>query len=184
MRFSIFVFAALSACAPSPPREIPPVGSGPADFVENLPPGFNAQQVKADLEAAIVGRFGAAALQRAQSAEAFVLSRHYQGLPPPPPPGAAPPLPIAAMLMLERNVWYRAESGGTFRPLTGAQQKHWLAILADPGPWAESTYANPTCTDSGATYLIVSLPNRPFLLHAANCGTPKSERLGLAAINL
>ena len=184
MRLSIFVFAALSACASLPPREIPPVGSGPTDFVENLPPSFNAQQVKADLEAVIVGRFGSAALQRAQSAEAFVLSRHYQGLPPPTAPGAAPALPIAAMLMLERNVWYRAESGGSFRPLTSAQQQKWLAILADIGPWAEPTYANPTCTDSGATYLIVSLPNRPFLLRAANCGTPKSERLGLAAINL
>jgi hypothetical protein len=50
--------------------------------------------------------------------------------------------------------------------------------------WSEPTFANPTCTDAGATYLIVSLPNRPFLLRTANCATPKSERLGLAAINL
>jgi hypothetical protein len=42
----------------------------------------------------------------------------------------------------------------------------------------------PTCIDVGATYVIASLPNRPYLMHAANCATPKSERLGLAAINL
>jgi hypothetical protein len=184
MRLSIFVFAALSACAPFRPGELPPVQSGPTDFVENLPPSFNAQQVKADLEAAVVERFGSAAFQRAQSAEGFVLSRHYQGLPQPTPPGAAPPMPIAAMLILERNIWYRAETGGIFRALTTAQQKQWLAALADTGPWAEPTFANPTCTDAGATYLIVSVPNRPFLLRAANCATPLSERLGLAAINL
>ena len=82
------------------------------------------------------------------------------------------------------GVWYRAETGGSLHPLTSGQQQQWLAVLADTGPWAEPTFANPTCTDAGATYLIVSLPNRPFLLRAANCATPKSERLGLAAINL
>lgn len=180
----LLVSAALSACAPVSPRDLSPVGAGPTDNVENLPAGFNAMEVKSDLEAAIVQRFGAAALKRAQSAEAYVLSRHYQGLPQPTLPGAAPPLPIAAMLILERNVWYRAESGGSFRPLSAGQQQSWLSALADTGPWAEPTFANPTCTDAGATYLIVSLPNRPFLLRAANCATPKSERLGLAAINL
>ena len=75
-------------------------------------------------------------------------------------------------------------TGGSFVPLTADQQQQWLDVLADTGPWAEPTYANPTCTDAGATYMIVSLPNRPFLLKAANCATPKSERLGLAAINL
>jgi hypothetical protein len=184
MRLLIIIFAGLAACAPIATVEPPAVASGPTDHVENLPPGFSAQQVKADLEAAIVERFGSAALQRAHSAEGFALSRHYQGLPQPMPPDAAPPLPIAAMLILERNVWYRAETGGTFRPLTTAQQQQWLAVLADPGPWAEPTFAHPTCTDAGATYLVVSVPNRPFLLRAANCATPKSEQLGLAAINL
>jgi hypothetical protein len=184
MRLSIVLLAALSACAPAPIEVLPPVASGPADYVEDLPPDFSAQKVKADLEAAIVERFGAAALKRALSSEAYVLSRHYQGLPPPPTPGAPPPLPIAAMLILERGVWYRAETGGTFQPLRAAQQQEWLTALADTGPWSEPTYANPTCTDGGATYLIVSLPNRPYLLRAANCATPKSERVGLAAINL
>ena len=184
MRLFILAFAALSACAPAATRELPSVAAGPTDYVENLPAGFSAQKVKADLEAAIVERFGAPALKRALSAEAYVLSRHYQGLPQPPQPGSAPPLPIAALLILERDVWYRAETGGAFRPLTEGQQQQWLAALADTGPWAEPTFANPTCTDAGATYLIVSLPNRPFLLRAANCATPKSERLGLAAINL
>jgi hypothetical protein len=185
MRISILVLAALSACTGAPVGVLPPpVAPGPADYVEDLPPGFSAQKVKSDLEAAIVERFGAAALQRALSSEAYVLSRHYQGMPPPPTPGAGPPLPIAAMLMLERGVWYRAETGGTFRPLNAAQQKEWIGILADTGPWSEPTYANPTCTDAGATYLIAALPDRPFLLRAANCATPKSERFGLAAINL
>jgi len=184
MRLSIVLLAALSACAPASVRELPPVASGPTDYVEDLPAGFSAQKVKADLESAIVERFGAAALQRALSSEAYVLSRHYQGMAPPRPPGAPPPLPIAAMLILERGVWYRAETGGNFQPLIPAQQNAWLAALADTGPWSEPTYANPTCTDAGATYLIVSLPNRPYLLHAANCATPHSERLGLAAINL
>lgn len=184
MRIPVLAIAALFACSPTTVRELPPVQSGPTDHVENLPPGFSAQQVKTDLEAAIVERFGSAAFNRALSAEAYVLSRHYQGLPPPPPPGAAPPPPIAALLLLERGTWYRAETGGSFRPLTSDQQQQWLAVLADTGPWAEPTFAHPTCTDAGATYLIVSLPNRPFLLRAANCATPKSERLGLAAINL
>jgi hypothetical protein len=184
MRLLIVIFAWLAACAPIATGELPPVASGPTDHVETLPPGFSAQQVKTDLEAAIIERFGSVALQRAQSAEGFVLSRHYQGLPQPMPPGALPPVPIAAMLILERNVWYRAEAGGAFRPLTTAQRQQWLEALGDRGAWAEPTFANPTCTDAGATYLIVSVPNRPFLLRAANCGTPKSERLGLAAISL
>lgn len=183
MRFAMLALAALASCAPSAPVELPPVASGPTDHVENLPVGFSAQQVKADLEAAIIERFGAAAFQRAQSSEGFVLSRHYQGLPPPMPAGAAQ-LPIAALLILDQNVWYRAETGGTFRPLTKDQQQQWLTVLGDTGPWAEPTFAHPTCTDAGATYLIVFIPNRPFLLRAANCATPKSERLGLAAINL
>lgn len=165
-------------------RELPPVASGPTDYVESLPAGFSARQVIVDLEAAVAQRFGPAALRRAQSAEGYVMSRHYQGLPPPMPPGSAPPLPIAALLILEQDTWYRAEAGGGFRPLTATQQQGWLAVLADTGPWAEPTYAHPTCTDAGATYLIASLSNRPFLLRAANCATPKSERLGLAAINL
>jgi hypothetical protein len=184
MRLLLVAFATLSACAPTTTHELQSVEAGPTDYVENLPPGFNAHQVKADLEGAIVERFGAAMLKRALSAEAYVLSRHYQGLPQPPRPGGAPPVPIVALLMFERNVWYRAETGGAFRPLTAAQQQQWLAALADTGPWAEPTFANPTCTDAGATDLIISLPNRPFLLRAANCATPKSERLGLAAINL
>jgi hypothetical protein len=184
MRHFVLAVAALSACSPTTPRDLPSVPSGPTDYVEDLPPGFSAQEVKTDLEAAIVERFGAAALKRALSAEAYVLSRHYQGLPPPTPPGEPPPLPIAALLFLEQGVWYRAETGGSFRPLHPVEQQQWLAVLADTGPWAEPTFAHPTCTDAGATYLIVSLPNRPFLLRAANCATPKSERLGLAAINL
>lgn len=184
MRHPLFALLALSACAPITTDELRSAASGPADHVERLPPGFSAQQVKVDLETAIVERFGAAALKRAQSAEAYVLSRHYQGLPRPPDPGEGPPLPIAALLIFERNVWYRAETGGAFRPLTQAQEQQWIASLSDTGPWAEPTFTNPTCTDAGATYLIVSLLNRPFLLRAANCATPKSERLGLAAINL
>ena len=173
----------LSACAPVT-QQLTPVAPGPTDYIENLPAGFSAQKVKADLEAAIVERFGAAALKRAQSSEGYVLSRFYQGLPVPPPPDGTQPLPIAALLILEQNVWYRAETGGAFRPLTAREQNEWFSALADTGPWAEPTYANPTCTDAGATYLIVSIPSRPFLLRAANCATPKSERLGLAAINL
>jgi|SRR5215213_10653175 len=184
MRLPLLAFIALSACTSMGTHELPSVASGPTDYIENLPLGFNAQQVKADIEVAIVERFGAAALKRAQSAQGYVLSRHYQGLPRPPEPGNARPLPIAALLIFEQNVWYRAETGGAFLPLTAAQQQNWLAALTDTGPWAEPTFANPTCTDAGATYLIVSLPNRPFLLRAANCATPKSERLGLAAINL
>ena len=176
--------AALSGCAPTTTHELQPVASGATDHVESLPAGFSAQHVKTDLESAIIERFSSASLKRAYSAEAYVLSRHYQGLPPPPQPGEASRLPIAALLISERGVWYRAETGGTFRPLSLAQQQDWFTALADTGPWSEPTYANPTCTDAGATYLIVSLPNRPFLLRAANCSTPKSERLGLAAINL
>jgi hypothetical protein len=186
-KIAVFPGALLSACtaaAPTAPPGLPPVAAGPTDYVEPLPPGFDAMTAKADLEAGVVARFGAAALGRALSSEAYVLSRHYQGMAPPPEPGAPPPLPIAALLMLERGVWYRADTGGAFKPLTAEQQRQWLAVLADTGPWAEPTYANPTCTDAGATYVIASLPNRPYLLHAANCATPKSERLGLAAINL
>ena len=184
MRFPVLTIVALSACSPTTMPALPPVQSGPTDYVETLPPGFSAQQVKTDLEAAIVEQFGSVALKRAAMAEAYVLSRHYQGLPQPPVPGEAAPLPIAAVLILEQGVWYRAESGGSFLSLTASQQQQWLAVLADTGPWAEPTYAHPTCTDAGATYLIASLPNRPFLLRAANCATPKAERLGLAAINL
>ncbi len=184
MRPLLLALIALPACTSPTTHDLAPVGPGPTDWVEKLPPGFDAQKVKSDLESAVIERFGAAALKRALSAEAYVLSRHYPGLPLPPRPDDAPPLPIAAILILEKNVWHRAETGGTFRPLTPAQQEKWLTILAGTEPWAEPTFADPTCTDAGATYLIVSLPNRPFLLRAANCATPKSERLGLAAINL
>jgi hypothetical protein len=180
------VAAALASCTVTPkPADLPAVATGPVDYVEPLPPGFSAQKVKADLDAAIIKRFGEQAWKKAQSAEAWVMSRHYQGMAPPPAyPGAPPPPPIAALLMHERGAWYRAEAGGSFQPLTRTQQEQWLAELARTGAWLEPTYANPTCTDAGATYLIVSMPNRPFLLRAANCATPNSERLGLAAINL
>ena len=184
MRLCLFILAALSACAPTEVPQLSPVAAGPTDHVENLPPGFSAQKVKSDLEEAIVTRFGAVALNRATSAESYVLSRHYQGLAPPPEPGAGPALPIAALLMLEGGKWYRAQTGGAFHQLSPDQDRSWRAALADPAPWTEPTFANPTCTDAGATYLIVSVPNRPFLLRAANCATPRSERLGLAAINL
>ncbi len=184
MRSFLPLLAALAACSLQPPTSVPPVQAGPADHVEALPPGFSARQVKADLEAAIVERFGQAAFSRALSSEAYVMSRHYQGLPPPVRPGEPEPLPIAALLFLERGTWYRAGTGGSFSPLDPRQQQEWLEILADTGPWAEPTYAHPSCTDAGATYLVVSLPNRPYLLRAANCATPRSERLGLAAINL
>lgn len=183
-RFALLVLASLAACSPPTAQPVPSVQAGPTDHVEDLPAGFSPQQVKADLEGAIVERFGAAALKRALSSEGYVMSRHYQGLPPPAPPGGGPPPPIAALLILERGNWYRAGTGGSFRPLGPRQQAQWLAILADTGPWAEPSFANPTCTDAGATYLVVSLANRPFLLRAANCATPRSERLGLAAINL
>jgi hypothetical protein len=185
MRRLLFACAALSACTPSATREIEGLAAGPTEYFEQgLPRGFSAEKVKVDLEEAIVARFGSAALKRAQSSEAYVLTRHYQGLPPPPEQGAPEPLPIAAILIRERGDWLRGDTGGSFRPLTSAQTELWLAALSDTGPWGEPTLAYPTCTDAGATYLMVSMPNRPFLLRAANCATPKSERLGLAAVNL
>ena len=185
MRRLLFACAALSACKPTATREMRSPTSGPTDYVEQgLPTGSITAKVKVDLEEAIVERFGSAALERAQSSEAYVLSRHYQGLPPQQQQGAAESLPIAAILIMERGDWLRGETGGVFRPLTSAQARQWLAALSDAGPWDEPTFAYPTCTDAGATYLMVSVPNRPFLLRAANCATPKSERLGLTAINL
>ena len=86
MRFPVLAIAALSACSPTAMPDLPPVQSGPTDYVEDLPPGFSAQQAKTDLEAAVVERFGSAALKRASMAEAYVLSRHYRGLPQPPNP--------------------------------------------------------------------------------------------------
>lgn len=184
MSFSMLAVAALSACAPNATLGTQRDGLGVTNRAVDQADGSRAQQVKNDLESAIVERFGAAALKRAYSAEAYVLSRHYQGLAPAPEPGAGQRVPIAAILIFEDGRWYRGETGGVFRPLDAGQEQQWLAALADDGPWSEPIYANPTCTDAGGTYLIVSLRTRPFLLRAANCATPKSERLGLAAINL
>lgn len=92
--------------------------AGPTDDIERaLPPGLSAEKVKADLEDAVVERFGSAALKQAQSAEAYVLSRHYQGLPPQQQQGAAEPLPSAAILIMERGDRLRGETGGVFRRL-------------------------------------------------------------------
>lgn len=173
-----------SGCVQTPGHRSPDILSSSADQVETLPPGVILHKVRADLEAAIVERFGSAALKRAQFAEGYVLSRHYQGLPPPPSSTGTPRLPVAAILIFEQGKWFKAETGGGFQPLTAAQLRQWLVVLADTAPWIEPAYANPTCTDAGATYLIVSVPERPFLIRAANCAMPKSEGLGLAAINL
>ena len=70
--------AALASCAVAPnTADLPSLAAGPTDYVEPLPPGFSAQKVKADLDAAIIKRFGEQAWKKAQSAEAWVMSRHY-----------------------------------------------------------------------------------------------------------
>jgi len=68
MRALILVTGLLSACAPTATAPLRPLASAPTEYVEPLPADFSGQQVKTELEAAVVERFGLAALTRTQSA--------------------------------------------------------------------------------------------------------------------
>lgn len=172
--------AALSACAPAVPVA-PPVAT-----TEAIPPGFDPQRVRSDLETTARQRFGDALTDRALASQAFLLSKHYIGLAPPPivqPDGSYKyPDPPMALLIRENGRWMAATAAG-LRPAKPEQAATIDAIIADPAFWAEPAWAEPGCTDAGGSLLMLKVPRRAPIVRQGACGaTQRTEQLVFLAL--
>lgn len=177
---AICIAAVLAACAPT--VEIAP----PLAATESIPPGFDPQRVRNDLETTARQRFGDALTDRALASPAFLLSKHYMGLAPPPivqPDGSYKyPDPPMALLIRENGRWMAATATG-LRPAKPEQAAAIDAIIADPAFWAEPAWAQPGCTDAGGSLLMLKVPPRAPVVRQGSCGaTQRTERLVFLAL--
>jgi hypothetical protein len=183
MKYGLFLAASLvAACAPvSRPPEAVAVPSGEARA------GFDPASVRADLEKTARERFGGALTDTALRSEAFLLAKHYHGLPLPPkvrPDGRyAYPDPPFAMLLRRKGQWHAAREGG-FAALAPDKGRALDAALAESAFWKEPAYVAPGCTDAGSSLLWLKMPNRPLLVRQGSCGgTELSQRVIFLALD-
>jgi hypothetical protein len=174
-RLSIILAAALCACAPAVPVVQPEAAP------EAIPPGFDPERVRSDLETTARQRFGDALTDRALASPTYLFSKHYVGLAPPPIVQADGsfkyPDPPMAMLIREKNQWLAATPSG-FRPAKPNKAAAIDAILGDWAFWAEPAWAQPGCTDAGGSLLMLKVPQRARIVRQGACGaTQRTERL-------
>jgi hypothetical protein len=172
--------AALCSCT-AVPRPTPAVEVGAQDA------GFDGSAVRTDLESSARMRFGEALVTRALAAETHLFAKHYFGLAPPPvrqPDGSfKDPEPPTAMLIREDGRWMAAAVGG-LRAVADDKAAAIDAAIADPAFWNEPVSARATCTDAGASLLLLRTPKRQALVRKGTCGaTQRTERLIFAALN-
>ena len=171
--------ALVTACAPAVPVGAP---AAPAETTaEAIPPGFDPQRVRSDLESTARQRFGDALTDRALAAPAYLFSKHYMGLAPPPivqPDGSYKyPDPPMAVLIRENGGWMAATTSG-WRPAKPEQAAAIDAMIADAAFWAEPAWTQPGCTDAGGSLLMLKVPRRPAIVRQGACGaTQRTERL-------
>jgi hypothetical protein len=164
---------------PAVPVAVPVV---PADTVpEAIPPGFDAQRVRTDLETSARQRFGDALTDQALAAPVYLLSKHYMGLSPPPivqPDGSYKyPDPLMAMLIRENGRWLAATTTG-WRPAKAEKATEIDALIADRAFWVEPAWTQPGCTDAGGSLLMLKVPPRAPIVRQGACGaTQRTERL-------
>ena len=176
--------AALSACAPAPPAPVPAaVLARPLDSIQ---PGFRPAEVRGDLEATARQRFGDALTDRALASDTYLFAKHFVGLAPPPivePDGSYryPPPPMA-MLIRENGQWLAATAAG-FRAVSADKAAAIDALVRNAAFWSEPDYAEPGCTDAGASLLMLKAPPRPVVVRRGACGrTALTERLVFLAL--
>ena len=175
IRIALLLAATLSACAPAVPV------SQPVATPEAIPPGFDVERVRSDLETTARQRFGDALTDRALASPTYLFSKHYMGLPPPPilqPDGTyKDPEPRMAMLIRENGQWLAATSMG-FRAVNPEKAAAIDAMIADAAFWAEPAWAQPGCTDAGGSLLMLKVPQRARIVRQGACGaTQRTERL-------
>ena len=188
MRLLLFPLLMLAACAPVRPVRTAdaPLTIPTTPAPESINPGFDKAAVEADLLASARQRYGEALVRRAIAAPAFLLTKHYPGMMPPPPPDAGPnwryPEPPVSMLFREGDGWLAVTPEGV-RPARPDKLVEIEAIIADTAFWAEPEYAEPGCTDAGASLLMLKLPDRPRVTRRSSCGaTQEGERLVFRAL--
>jgi len=177
----IAAIAGLAACAP-----VAPVAQAPVRPLDSIQPGFRPAEVRGDLEATARERFGDALTDRALASSTYLFAKHFVGLPPPPivqPDGSYryPPPPMA-MLIRDNGRWLTATAAG-FRPAKPDQAAAIEAMLGNPAFWSEADYAEPGCTDAGASLLMLKAPGRGSIVRRGACGrTQLTERLVFLAL--
>ena len=179
---------ALAACAPVAPVAVadPPLVIPQSPPPQSIEAGFNRAEVESNLLASARARYGEALVRRAIAAPAFLFTQHYPGMLPPPPPDSGPdwryPEPPVAMLFRENGQWLAATPAGV-RPARPDKLSEIEAILTDPAFWAEPEYAQPGCTDAGASLLMLKMPDRPRITRRSACGaTQRGEHLVFRAL--
>ncbi len=179
---TVAAMVALSACAPV----VPTAPVAPAERGESIEPGFDPERVRSDLETTARQRFGDALTDRTLNSGAYLFSKHYMGLPPPPivqPDGSYKyPDPPMTMLIRDGGQWLAATASG-FRPAKPDKAAAIDAVLADSAFWAEPAWAQPGCTDSGGSLLMLKVPTRERIIRQGACGaTQRTERLVFLAL--
>lgn len=148
---------------------------------------FDADEVRDDLYLSAQARFGIALTDQALASPAFLIAKHYSGMPMPvsQPDGAvlyAPP-PVA-VLIRRGGGWLAARAGRGFEPVDPARGSALDAVLADPEFWRQPVHAGTQCTDAGASLLWLRLEGRPARVRRGSCGaTERTERLVLQALD-
>jgi hypothetical protein len=137
---------------------------------------WSDRQIQQDVESSIRDRFGNAALARAMSAEASIMSKLYRGMPLPPvqqPDGSWKDWPYpTALLIRENGRWHRAQPSG-FSPVEPAAQNEIDTLLGSAAFWAEpARVAQGGCTDGGSTLFVIRMPKQQPRVRQGTCGGP------------
>ena len=177
--------ASVVSCAPSVAPVAPAARVIPAGPSTN---SFNWTDDLATVERELLvtarERFGEAAVRRALAAPTYLFAKFYHGMLPPPPPGPAPPYkPPMALLIRENGQWLAASAEG-FQPARTDITLQLDALLASRDFWVAPTTGGPSCTDAGASLLLLKVSARPETIRIGTCGvTQPNERVAMLAID-
>ena len=166
--FSVVIIGCTSGVIPSP----------------QIPAAVRLAQ--ADVEKAVVERFGGAALARARAADGFVAVLRYPGLPMPDHDTDGHPIPPTyptALLFHEKGRWYAYGMRG-LHPVLPRWSERLEIVLRDPRLLDEPITGGPVgCTDAGASYAWLRVPGRDEQTRIGHCGgSPLTEELVSAAL--
>jgi hypothetical protein len=141
---------------------------------------------RADVEKAVLERFGGAALARARAADGFVAVLRYPGLPMPDHDTDGHPITPAyptALLFQEKGRWYAYGMQG-LHPMLPRWSERLQSVLRDPRLWNEPVTGGPVgCTDAGASYAWLRVAGHDEQARIGHCGgSPLTEELVSAAL--
>jgi hypothetical protein len=176
---ALLALGTLAACSTVP--------AAPVERPMDTPVTLDLAEVRKDLESGAEAKFGEVAFNRLRAASTSIIAKRYFGLAPPPvlqPDGSyKDPEPPIALLVRENGQWLTATPTG-WRPVAAPASTALDQALADPAFWKEPAFAPPTCTDAGASRLLLRYPNRPLTVRQGACGaTARTEHLVGLALN-